>query len=324
MSFFKPAQRKSIKIKVAVTGPSGSGKTYSSLLIAKGLGDRIALIDTEDGSASLYSDEFKFESGEISPPFTVDKYISAIKMAQDAKFDVLVIDSLSHSWAGEGGLLAQKESLDALGKGNSYTNWANITKLQEKLKSAILYADIHIIATMRSKQDYSQEIDEKGKKIIRKVGLAPIQRDGIEYEFTTVFDLGMSHECQVSKDRTGLFDGKIFKPDVSTGREIKEWLLKSPPVISNVNIQPSSVDEMPSFEEFDDQRQGAAAKLGTMIMPSGSRAGQMFCDIASEDGQHGWVYAKQAYETIQKVPKPAAALIAFVDYAKICGAPIGE
>lgn len=224
---FKKAVRSSVKLKLAITGPSGSGKTYSALKIAQGLGGKIAVIDTENASASLYSDSKgipEFDTCNVSSPYTVEKYREAIHGAIKAGYETLVIDSISHVWAGEGGLLEQKEILDNRGgRQNSYTNWATITKQHEQFKSEILNADINIIGTMRSKQEYAQ-IDDNGKKTIRKLGMAPIQRDGIEYEFTIVFDMAMNHTAEVSKDRTGLFDGKIFKPTEETGKEIKRWV----------------------------------------------------------------------------------------------------
>lgn len=221
---FVKAERKRAKLKIGITGPSGSGKTYSGLLLAKGIGSKVAVIDTENGSASLYSDKFQFDVLELAPPFSTEKYIEAIKGAEKAGYDVILIDSISHAWAGEGGLLEQKEQLDSRGRGNSYTNWADITKKHEKFKSALLQADIHLIATMRSKQDYVLQADEKGKQSPKKVGLAPIQRDGMEYEFTTVFDIAMNHEAEASKDRTGLFSDKLFKITEETGEEFKKWL----------------------------------------------------------------------------------------------------
>jgi superfamily II DNA or RNA helicase len=150
---FKKAERKKAKLKIAITGPSGSGKTYSALQLATGLGKKIALIDTENDSASLYADRFEFDTLNIEPPFTIKKYLEAMKAAQAGGYDVLVIDSLSHAWAGEGGILERKSAKDNQG-GNSYTNWAQFTKEHEEFKSALLYADIHVIGNMRSKQDY--------------------------------------------------------------------------------------------------------------------------------------------------------------------------
>jgi hypothetical protein len=219
-------------LKLAISGPSGSGKTYSALLIAIGIGKKIAVVDTENGSASLYAGMEKgplqgieFDVLDINPPYTIQRYNEAITTAEKAGYDVLIIDGISPAWAGDGGLLAKKEALDARG-GNSYTNWAGITKEHEIFKARLLNADIHLICTLRSKQDYVLEVNEKGKQAPKKVGMAPIQRDGMEYEFTTVFDLAMDHNAIASKDRTSLFDGEIFKPSAETGKKIMAWLSK--------------------------------------------------------------------------------------------------
>lgn len=231
MAAFKKAERKQAKLKIALTGPSGSGKTMSALLLAKGIGKKIALVDTENASASLYADRFEFDTVVLTPPYTIPKYIDAIISAQSAGYDVLIIDSISHAWAGDGGLLAKKESLDARG-GNSFANWGGISKEHEQFKAILLNCSIHLICTMRSKQDYVLEANEKGKQAPRKVGLAPIQRDGMEYEFTTVFDMAMDHNAQASKDRTSLFDGQIFKPTKETGEALMKWLLDAKPTES--------------------------------------------------------------------------------------------
>jgi len=235
---FQKAERRQHKPKIALTGPSGSGKTFSALLLASGMGKKIAVIDTENGSASLYADMDRgplkglaFDVLELDPPYTIDKYVRAIEAAQAEKYDVLVVDSISHAWAGEGGLLSKKEALDQRG-GNSYTNWAGITKEHEQFKARILNADVILICTMRSKQDYVLEINEKGKSAPKKVGMAPIQRDGMEYEFTTVFDLAMDHNAVASKDRTAMFDGQVFKPSKKTGEQIMNWLRGGKPMES--------------------------------------------------------------------------------------------
>jgi hypothetical protein len=237
---FRKAERSQTPLKIALTGPSGSGKTYSALLIASGLGGRIAVVDTENASASLYAGlpgMPEFDVLEIEPPYGVEKYVAAIEAALAAKYDVLVVDSLTHAWAGEGGLLSQKETLDSRG-GNSYTNWATITKSHEHFRAWLLKADIHLIGTMRSKQDYIVETNDKGKQAPRKVGLAPIQRDGLEYEFTTVLDLAMDHSAASSKDRTGLFDRKIIVPSVATGRQLIEWHAGGKPVVHGTVMPP--------------------------------------------------------------------------------------
>lgn len=240
MSAFRRAERTQVKMKLALTGPSGAGKTMSALLIASGMGKRIALVDTENYSASLYGDRFDFDTMAFDPPYLIQKYTQAIEAAEREGYDVLILDSISHAWAGDGGLLAKKESLDARG-GNSFANWGAITKEHEQFKAKLLNCKIHLICTMRSKQDYVLEVNEKGKQTPRKVGLAPIQRDSLEYEFSTVLDLGMDHNAIASKDRTGLFDGQIFKPTKATGEAILEWLQTAKPApVAQVVEAPAS------------------------------------------------------------------------------------
>lgn len=225
MTLFHKAEKKRAKLRLAITGTAGSGKTYSSLLVAFGLGGKIALIDTENGSGDLYSSLGDYDVGTISAPYTVQKYIAAIKEAEQSGYDVIIIDSLSHAWSGEGGLLDQQSKIAANSKsGNSYTAWREATPLHNKLIETILQSPCHIIATMRSKTEYVQSKNEYGKTEIKKVGLAPIQREGMDYEFTTVFELGVNHNVTISKDRTGLFDGQIFTVTKHTGEILLNWL----------------------------------------------------------------------------------------------------
>jgi len=223
---FKKAEKSKVHLKIALTGPSGSGKTFSALSIATGIGKKIALIDTENKSASLYADKFDFDTLEIEAPYTVQKYVDAIKLAETAGYEVLIIDSISHVWAAEGGLLTKKEELDARGAmgdkkhKSHFANWGTITKEHETFKAWLLKCNLHLICTMRSKQEYVQGADGS----VKKLGMAPIQRDGMEYEFTTVFDLAMSHSAAASKDRTGLFDGIYTTPSKETGEKLMKWL----------------------------------------------------------------------------------------------------
>lgn len=220
---FKKATRKQAKLKLALTGPSGAGKTMSALRLATGIGGKIAVIDTENGSASLYANEFDFDVCEIHPPYTVDAYEKAIHAAENAGYDIIIIDSISHQWKGEGGILNKKEQLDARG-GDSFRNWGKLTPEQDRFNSAILHSPVHVISTLRAKQEYAMVAGDNGKHKIQKLGLAPIQRDGFEYEFTVVFDIAMNHEAEASKDRTNLFDGKFFKITEETGKQLKAWL----------------------------------------------------------------------------------------------------
>jgi hypothetical protein len=221
---FKKATRQQVKLKLAITGPSGSGKTWGALELARGLGKKVAVIDTENGSASLYADRFSFDVIEMHAPYLTQKYSEALAAAVAGGYEVVVIDSITHEWAAEGGILDQKTQKDLRG-GNSFTNWAGPSAEHEKWKAQLLAAPVHVIATIRSKSEYILETNDKGKQAPRKVGMAPIQRDGIEYEFSVVFDLALSHEAVASKDRTALFDGKHFRLSPEIGQELHKWMM---------------------------------------------------------------------------------------------------
>ncbi len=223
-SSFKKANKSAVYLKLAVTGPSGSGKTTAALRMARGLigpKGKIAVIDTENSSSLLYADTYDFDVCTLEPPYTDDKFIRAISDAEDCKYECVIIDSFSHVWQA---ILEYKSKLDMRG-GNSYTNWANAGNRFESVLQAVLNSKMHIICCMRSKMDYAIDTDDKGKKSIRKVGLAPIMRDGIEFEFSLVLDLDMNHKAIASKDRTRLFDGKIEEITELTGELLNDWRL---------------------------------------------------------------------------------------------------
>lgn len=225
MSTFRKAERAKAKARIALIGVSGSGKTYSALLLARGLvgeNGKIAVIDTENGSADLYSGLTDYDVATLEAPYEPKKYLAILSEAEKAGYDAVIIDSLSHAWAGEGGLLDMQGKI-ADGGGNSFAAWRNVTPWHNKLVDAIINSKCHIIATMRAKAAY-EVVDSNGKKVPKKIGLAPVQRDGVEYEFTTVFDIDTSHNASASKDRTSLFDGSIFVPKVETGEQLRQWL----------------------------------------------------------------------------------------------------
>lgn len=223
---FKPAERKKAKLRLALCGPSGSGKTYSAILIAKGITDKIAMIDTEHRSGELYSDLTKYDVAPLEAPYTPERYIQCIQAAEKEGYEALIIDSLSHAWAGEGGVLDMVDkAAKATRSQNSYPAWRHVTPEHNRLVEAILKSKMHIIATIRAKTDYETSKDEHGKMKVEKVGLAPVQREGLDYEFTTVLDIGIDgHIARASKDRTGIFDGKFIKPCEDTGKELLNWL----------------------------------------------------------------------------------------------------
>lgn len=221
----RKAERKKAKLRLGISAPSGAGKTYSGLLIAYGItGDweKVGMIDTEYGSGELYADLGEYRVISLEPPFTPQKYVEAIKMFEVNGFGAIVIDSLSHAWNGEGGVL---EIVDKTSSSkNKFAAWRDATPMHNELVNAMLGSRCHIIATMRSKTEYILEDDGKGKKVPRKVGMAPIQRDGMEYEFTVMLDMTHDHVAHATKDRTRLLDGKHFVPSEQTGKELLEWL----------------------------------------------------------------------------------------------------
>jgi len=204
---------------MGLQGPSGSGKTYSALLVAYGLcmdWTRVAIIDTENHSGELYSHLGAYNVLNMESPFTPEKYIEAIDVCEKAGMEVIIIDSMTHSWEN---LLDYHASL----QGNSFTNWAKITPRHNDFVQKILQSPCHIISTVRTKQDYVLS-EKNGKMVPEKVGLKSVQRDGLEYEYTLVFDLDMKNHATASKDRTGLFFGKPEQRlKVETGKLILEW-----------------------------------------------------------------------------------------------------
>ena len=248
---FRKATRSQAKLRLALTGTAGSGKTYSALLIAFGIGGEIAMIDTENGSGDLYSSLGDYDICNINAPFDPKKYIQAIHDAETAGYDIIIIDSLTPAWNGEGGILEMQGLRADKGK-NSYTAWREVTPLHNALVDAILNSKCHIIATMRSKTEYAITENENGKKEIKKLGLAPIQRDGTEYEFGVIFDIASSHVASVSKDRTTLFDGQYFTITPETGEKLRDWLNSGdvPTVATNLALSKRRKDLYERFLIF--------------------------------------------------------------------------
>lgn len=225
---FVKATKKQAKARIAIDGPSGSGKTYTSLIAATALakGGKIAVIDTERGSASLYSEKFDFDVLELNPPYSPDVYRDAIKAAENAGYAVIVIDSLSHAWEGEGGALDMADDATKRQKTqNSYTAWREVTPVHRAMVDAILQSKCHVVVTMRSKMEYVQEKNSDGRTVINKVGMAPIQRSGMEYEFTIVGDMDLDNSIVISKSRFEPFSGRVQKkPSIEFFKPFVDWL----------------------------------------------------------------------------------------------------
>ena len=243
----KTAEREQVKLMLGVTGPSGAGKTLSSLLIAYGLTKdwtKIILADTENRSALYYAGDKTGPWKHLDFPPTLkngyhpDNWCALIDYAQaDPDCEVLILDSITHEWNGVGGCLDTQTRL-----GGRFEHWAKVTPMHNRFIDKMRNSNLHIIATMRSKQDYTVELNEKGKNAPTKVGLASIQREGTDYEFGVIFDMGMNHYAKASKDRTGLFAPKdMFQIGSETGEELLAWVNsgKAPviPIFDKENVK---------------------------------------------------------------------------------------
>ncbi|VTT96524.1 AAA ATPase OS=Herpetosiphon aurantiacus (strain ATCC 23779 / DSM 785) GN=Haur_1402 PE=4 SV=1 [Gemmataceae bacterium] len=212
---FKKASRAATKLRAAFDGPSGSGKTYTALrlafgLVAAGLAKRVAVIDTEHGSAAKYAGEapdgvpWEFDTLELTT-FGPLEYVAALEAAFQARYDAVVVDSLSHAWTGTGGAL---DIVDRkAGSGNKFTAWKDVTPMHNKLIDTIIQAPAHVVGTMRSKSEYVLEQNDRGKMVPRKVGTSPIQREGMEYEFDVYGSIDLTHQLHISKTRCSALDG---------------------------------------------------------------------------------------------------------------------
>jgi len=236
----RKAKRTQVAPKIAISGPSGAGKTLSALMIAYGITkdwSKILVIDTENNSSELYAKATikniskvigQFDVIEFEPPYSPQRYCEAVLEAVKAgKYQVIIIDSLSHSWNATGGALDMVNNSNEV---NSYAKWKYVTPAFNKMINTILQAKCTIICTLRAKQGYVMETNDRGKQVPKKVGLEPIIRDGIEFEFTTVFDMNLDHYAMTSKDRTGIFSGQIVMDD-AVGILFEEWRMSGSPIV---------------------------------------------------------------------------------------------
>lgn len=229
---FERAVKTKSRLRLALFGPSGSGKTFTALRMAKGLGSPVAVIDTERGSASKYADRFEFDVLDLEMRDTA-AYIAAIETAHGHGYPILIIDSLTHAWHE---LLAEIEKIArARYAGNTWSAWSEGTPMQRRFVDALLHYPGHVIATMRTKTEWTLEKDDKGKTRPVRVGLAPEQGKGIEYEFDLLMELTVDHIGTVLKDRTGKYQDRIIvTPGEELGAELAAWLSEG------IDIQPAN------------------------------------------------------------------------------------
>jgi hypothetical protein len=217
------AQRHQVKLRLGLSGASGFGKSYSALLLAYGITEdwtKIAVIDTENNSASLYSHLGDFNVISLNQPYSPERYIEAIKLCEENQIEVIIIDSITHEWNGKGGCLQIHEQL-----GGRFQDWAKLTPRHQAFIDAILQSNSHVITTVRKKMDYSMDRDSSGKTRVVKHGLKDITREGFSYELTVDFEIiNENHMAKATKDRTGLF---MDKPEIlitkGVGRMLIDW-----------------------------------------------------------------------------------------------------
>jgi hypothetical protein len=273
----KQSKRQNVKLRLGISGPSGFGKTYSALLLAYGMTQdwsKIALIDTENSSASLYSDLGNFNVLDLKPPYSPSRYIQAIEVCEKANIEVLIIDSVTHEWSGSGGCLDIQAKL-----GGRFQDWAKVTPLHQQFIDKILQSSCHVITTTRRKIDYSLDVVGNRTQVV-KHGTKEITRDGYEYELTVNFELvNDNHLCKASKDRTGLFMNKPeFVITSKTGQRLLNWCNAKPTNIKDVVSQINgalSVSELtkiynenPSFQQaLQPQFRSKKQQLEQLIKP---------------------------------------------------------
>ena len=240
----RKAQKSKSKLRIGVAGTSGSGKTYSALLLASGMTswDKICIIDTENGSADLYDHLGQYNVLTLRAPFAPERYIEAIHTAEEAGMEVIIIDSISHEWDGEGGCLQIQEQL-----GGKFQDWAKVTPRHHRFIQAILQSNAHVITSVRKKQDYAM-VQENGRAKVEKKGLREITREGFEYELTLSFDLNQNHLATTSKDRTSIFmDKPDFQITAKTGKTLKDWAEKGvEPKETPAAVHQEVAEEQPS------------------------------------------------------------------------------
>ena len=334
---FQRAQRTQRKLRLALEGPSGSGKTMSALLIAKGLagGDlsKVCVIDTEHASASLYADLGPYSVLTFNPPYSAERYIKAVGAAVEEGFEVVVIDSFTHAWSGEGGIL---EYVDQVAKsrqgGNSFSAWQEGTPLHNRLVSTILQLPIHVIATMRAKTEWVLETNSKGKQAPRKVGMGADQRKGTDFEFDLVITLSQENIATATKHRTGeLWRDRMEILSERHGEELLAWLnegnpqppresapVETPPAADTQPVSPAPDPDpaatVPSGNGDGPETltQNEARKLREVIIAKGRTEAAIMAVLSEKyglgDGEHlesvpGSEYA-QLLAMLSKIPDP--------------------
>jgi AAA domain len=252
MGSFTQAKKTQARLRLALVGSSGSGKTRGALEVATRFSDKVAVIDTEHGSASLYSDRFRFDTCQLVT-FDPNLFVEKIHEAEEAGYGAIVIDSLSHAWMGKDGALEQVDRLASRSSNNSsYFAWNSVTPKHMALVNAILQSPAHVIATIRAKTEYVLNPGKNGKIVPEKVGLAPVQRDGLEYEFGVVGYFDEAHAFRVTKSRCDLLEGRTFAADEfpEAVAILQKWLADGEPTPTREEIK-AKIEACTTLAELD-------------------------------------------------------------------------
>lgn len=261
---FKPATREASFARIALSGPSGSGKTYTALALATALSDRVAVIDTERGSASKYVGLNGWQFDTVQPDsYAPLSLVELLGAAAGGEYGCVVIDSLSHYWMGADGML---EQADRRGRnGNNFAGWKEVRPEERRMIDALTSYPGHVIATMRSKTEYVIEENERGKKVPRKVGMKPEQRDGIEYEMDVVGDLDHDNTLTIVKSRIHTLSKAVIPlPGEELAHQIADWLSEGDkiPTVAEYRkraLAMTSVDDLKAlFDEVSSHRMVSA------------------------------------------------------------------
>ncbi|MFP8962798.1 ATP-binding protein [Streptomyces nanhaiensis] len=300
---FTPATKEQAKARIALTGPTGSGKTYTALITGTALGERVALIDTEHGSASKYADEFAFDTLQLTS-FEPTGLIDVLAVAAHEGYDTVIVDSLSHFWSGAGGVLEQVDNAaKRYGTGSSFAAWKETRPMERAMIDALLAYPGHLIVTMRTKTEYVVETDDRGRKVPRKVGLKPEQREGIEYEFDIVGDLDHENTLVISKSRAKPLSGLVIrKPGTEFADSVLDWLSAGKPTPSASDYLATATAPDTSYEDlrtlYEEARRhnllaaavldpaGEPTTLGDLIVRRGTEA-RKEAGKAGQAGQAG-------------------------------------
>lgn len=259
------AERHQVKLRIGLSGPSGFGKTYSALLLAHGITNdwnKIAIIDTENKSASLYSHLGDFNVLSLEEPYSPERYLKAIKLCEESEVEIIIIDSISQEWQGKGGCLEIHEQL-----GGRFNDWAKVTPRHNAFIDAIVQSKCHIITTTRRKVDYSLDQDSNGKTKVMKLGMKEITREGFEYELTVNFELlNDKHLASASKDRTGLFMGKPeFIINSNTGKKLINWCNQGIS-IDKIKEQINTCESLEALKQIYNQYPNLSKELYPVVM----------------------------------------------------------